>query len=123
MPRNAVAACQQTARGDWGIGECWWELGSCVPARWRDGSLRCRLLWRCSPQRWGSRRSRRLRGWREPPSGHRDFVRARRLDRRPGRDDGAWLAGHGGLDAEILDQQTAIECGRLNFGALLTGPA
>jgi NAD-dependent dihydropyrimidine dehydrogenase PreA subunit len=35
----------------------------------------------------------------------------------------AWLAGHGGLDAEILDQETAIECGRLNFGTLLTGPA
>jgi NAD-dependent dihydropyrimidine dehydrogenase PreA subunit len=35
----------------------------------------------------------------------------------------AWLAGRGGLDAEILDQETAIECGRLNFGALLTGPA
>jgi NAD-dependent dihydropyrimidine dehydrogenase PreA subunit len=34
----------------------------------------------------------------------------------------AWLA-HGGLDAEILDQRTAVECGRLNFGALLTGPA
>jgi hypothetical protein len=35
----------------------------------------------------------------------------------------AWLASHGGLDAEILDQETAIECGRLNFGTLLTGPA
>ncbi|SRR6266849_761710 len=35
----------------------------------------------------------------------------------------AWLARHGGLDAEILDQDTAVECGRLNFGALLTGPA
>jgi NAD-dependent dihydropyrimidine dehydrogenase PreA subunit len=35
----------------------------------------------------------------------------------------AWLARHGGLDAEILDQRTAVECGRLNFGALLTGPA
>ena len=35
----------------------------------------------------------------------------------------AWLASHGGLDAEILDQETAIECGRLNFGALLTRPA
>ena len=34
----------------------------------------------------------------------------------------AWLAGRGGLDAEILDQEAAIECGRLNFGALLTGP-
>jgi NAD-dependent dihydropyrimidine dehydrogenase PreA subunit len=35
----------------------------------------------------------------------------------------AWLAGHGGLDAEILDQEAAIECGRLNFDTLLTGPA
>jgi NAD-dependent dihydropyrimidine dehydrogenase PreA subunit len=35
----------------------------------------------------------------------------------------AYLARHGGLDAQILDQHTAIECGRLNFGALLTGPA
>ncbi len=35
----------------------------------------------------------------------------------------AWLAGHGGLDAQILDQATAIECGRLNFGPLLTSPA
>jgi NAD-dependent dihydropyrimidine dehydrogenase PreA subunit len=35
----------------------------------------------------------------------------------------ARLASHGGLDAEILDQETAIECGRLNFGTLLTGPA
>ena len=35
----------------------------------------------------------------------------------------AWLATHGGLDAEILDQETAIECGRLNFGTLLTGLA
>jgi NAD-dependent dihydropyrimidine dehydrogenase PreA subunit len=35
----------------------------------------------------------------------------------------AWLARHGGLDAQILDQHTAVECGRLNFGALLTGPA
>jgi NAD-dependent dihydropyrimidine dehydrogenase PreA subunit len=35
----------------------------------------------------------------------------------------AWLAGHGGLDAEILDQEAAVECGRLNFGTLLTGPA
>jgi hypothetical protein len=34
----------------------------------------------------------------------------------------AWLAGHGGPDAEILDQDAAIECGRLNFGTLLTGP-
>jgi hypothetical protein len=35
----------------------------------------------------------------------------------------AWLAGHGGLDAEILDQEAAIECGRLNFGTLPTGLA
>ena len=35
----------------------------------------------------------------------------------------AYLARHGGLDAQILDQDTAIECGRLNFGALLTDPA
>jgi hypothetical protein len=35
----------------------------------------------------------------------------------------AWLAARGGLDAEILDQETAIECGRLNIGSLLTGPA
>jgi len=35
----------------------------------------------------------------------------------------AHLARHGDLDAQILDQDTAIECGRLNFGALLTGPA
>jgi NAD-dependent dihydropyrimidine dehydrogenase PreA subunit len=35
----------------------------------------------------------------------------------------AWLAGRGGLDAEILDQEAAIECGRLNFGTLLTGAA
>jgi Alkylmercury lyase len=35
----------------------------------------------------------------------------------------AWLASRDGLDAEILDQETAIECGRLNFGTLLTGPA
>jgi hypothetical protein len=34
-----------------------------------------------------------------------------------------WLAGHRGLDAEILDQDTAVECGRLNFAGLLTGPA
>ena len=32
------------------------------------------------------------------------------------------LAARGGLDAEILDQETAVECGRLNFGTLLTGP-
>jgi hypothetical protein len=35
----------------------------------------------------------------------------------------AYLASHGGLDAQILGQDTAIECGRLNFGTLLTGPA
>ncbi|HET9975294.1 MAG TPA: organomercurial lyase [Streptosporangiaceae bacterium] len=35
----------------------------------------------------------------------------------------AWLAGRDGLDAEILDQEAAIECGRLNFGSLLTDPA
>ena len=35
----------------------------------------------------------------------------------------AYLARHGNLDAQILDQDTAIECGRLNFGTLLTGPA
>ena len=35
----------------------------------------------------------------------------------------AWLASHAGLDAQILDQDTAIEAGRLNFGALLTDPA
>ena len=35
----------------------------------------------------------------------------------------AWLASHGGLDAEILDQCTAVECGRLNFADLLAGPA
>jgi mercuric reductase len=31
----------------------------------------------------------------------------------------AYLVSHGGLDAQILGQDTAIECGRLNFGALL----
>jgi alkylmercury lyase len=35
----------------------------------------------------------------------------------------AYLASHGNLDAQILDHDTAIEAGRLNFGALLTGPA
>jgi NAD-dependent dihydropyrimidine dehydrogenase PreA subunit len=35
----------------------------------------------------------------------------------------AYLASHGNLDAEILDQHTAVECGRLNFGTLLTSPA
>jgi NAD-dependent dihydropyrimidine dehydrogenase PreA subunit len=33
-----------------------------------------------------------------------------------------YLASRGGLDAQILDQDTAIECGRVNFGTLLTGP-
>jgi hypothetical protein len=40
-----------------------------------------------------------------------------------GADGRAWLAGHGGLDAEILDQEAAVECGRLNFGTPLTGLA
>lgn len=40
-----------------------------------------------------------------------------------GRSARAWLASHGGLDAEILDQEAAVEYGRLNFGTLLTGPA
>jgi NAD-dependent dihydropyrimidine dehydrogenase PreA subunit len=35
----------------------------------------------------------------------------------------AHLVSHGNLDAQILDQDTAIECGRLNFGNLLTDPA
>ena len=35
----------------------------------------------------------------------------------------ASLSGRGGLDAEILDQDTAVECGRLNFGPLLGGTA
>jgi len=35
----------------------------------------------------------------------------------------AYLASHGGLDAQILDAGTAIEAGRLTFAALLTGPA
>ena len=35
----------------------------------------------------------------------------------------AYLAGRGDLDADILDQDTAIEAGRLNFGALLGGAA
>jgi alkylmercury lyase len=34
----------------------------------------------------------------------------------------AYLASHGNLDAQILDQDTAIEAGRLNFGTLLTDP-
>lgn len=33
----------------------------------------------------------------------------------------AHLASHGNLDAQILDQDTAIEYGRLNFATLLTG--
>jgi hypothetical protein len=35
----------------------------------------------------------------------------------------AYLASRDGLDAQILDQHTAIGCGRLNFGTLLTGSA
>jgi DNA-binding transcriptional MerR regulator/NAD-dependent dihydropyrimidine dehydrogenase PreA subunit len=35
----------------------------------------------------------------------------------------AYLASRDSLDAQILDQDTAIECGRLNFGTLLTTPA
>jgi alkylmercury lyase len=35
----------------------------------------------------------------------------------------AYLAGRGDLDADILGQDTAIEAGRLNFGALLGGAA
>jgi alkylmercury lyase len=35
----------------------------------------------------------------------------------------AYLAGRGNLDAEILDQDTAVESGRLNFGPLLGDPA
>jgi NAD-dependent dihydropyrimidine dehydrogenase PreA subunit len=35
----------------------------------------------------------------------------------------AYLAGRTSLDAEILDQQSAITWGRLNFGALLADPA
>jgi hypothetical protein len=35
----------------------------------------------------------------------------------------AYLARRGGLDAQILDAGAAVECGRLNFGALLTDPA
>jgi alkylmercury lyase len=34
----------------------------------------------------------------------------------------AYLASHRNLDAQILDQHAAIECGRLNFGTLLTDP-
>jgi alkylmercury lyase len=33
-----------------------------------------------------------------------------------------YLAGHDGLDAEIMDQEAAIERGRWNFGSLLTEP-
>ncbi len=35
----------------------------------------------------------------------------------------AYLASHCDLDGQILNQDTAIECGRRNFGTLLTGPA
>jgi alkylmercury lyase len=35
----------------------------------------------------------------------------------------AYLASHRNLDGQILDQDTAVECGRRNFGALLTDPA
>jgi hypothetical protein len=35
----------------------------------------------------------------------------------------AYLASHSSLDAQILDKDTAIEAGRLNFGTLLTDPA
>jgi alkylmercury lyase len=35
----------------------------------------------------------------------------------------AYLAGRGDLDADILGQDTAIEAGRLNFGALLSRAA
>ncbi len=35
----------------------------------------------------------------------------------------SYLTRHGNLDAQILDQDTAVECGRLNFGALLTDAA
>jgi hypothetical protein len=34
-----------------------------------------------------------------------------------------YLAGHSNLDAQILDHDTAIEAGRLNFATLLTDPA
>jgi hypothetical protein len=34
-----------------------------------------------------------------------------------------YLASRGNLDAQILDADTAIEAGRLNFATLLTGPA
>jgi NAD-dependent dihydropyrimidine dehydrogenase PreA subunit len=35
----------------------------------------------------------------------------------------AYLADSDGLDAEILDQATAVERGRVNFGSLLSEPA
>jgi len=35
----------------------------------------------------------------------------------------AYLAGRSDLDAQILDQDTAIERGRWNFGSLLSEPA
>ena len=35
----------------------------------------------------------------------------------------AYLASRGNLDAQILGQDTAIECGRLNFGTLLADAA
>jgi alkylmercury lyase len=35
----------------------------------------------------------------------------------------AYLAGHDRLDAEVMDQDAAIERGRWNFGSLLTEPA
>ena len=35
----------------------------------------------------------------------------------------AYLASQHNLDADILGQEIAIECGRLNFATLLTGPA
>ncbi len=35
----------------------------------------------------------------------------------------AYLAGRGDIDAEILDQPTAIQAGRVNFGPLLGGTA
>jgi hypothetical protein len=35
----------------------------------------------------------------------------------------AYLASHADLDAQILDQDTAIEAGRLNFATLLIDPA
>jgi hypothetical protein len=35
----------------------------------------------------------------------------------------AYLSGRGDLDAEIMDQQAAVERGRWNFGALLGDPA